>query len=311
MRDYSKISPAFWTGQTGRQIKAGGAEAIIVSLYLLTSPHANMLGLYYCPIAYICNDTGLGPQGARKGLDRAIEAHLCAYDALSEVVWVYEMAHYQVDGALKPNDKRVLGIRKDYDRLPKCPFLSDFFDKYKVDFHLENRRGFEAPSKPHRSQEQEQEQEQEQDRTTSCSEVCDQSERNVIMSIPLNIKGSLFDITQEDVNGWAESFPSVDVIEELRKCRQWNIDNPKKRKTKSGIRVHISSWLGKRQDEGPKRKIGSAKKTARQQYMEDVGNLLEDIDEATNNGCPTRLGQAVEPLPGVGPQRDIHRKVGV
>ena len=56
---------------------------------------------------------------------------------------------------------------------------------------------------------------------------------------------------------------------------------------------------------------GSSKKTARQQYMEDVGNLLEAIDETTNNGCPTRLGQAAEPLPGVRPQHHIPRKIGV
>ena len=49
----------------------------------------------------------------------------------------------------------------------------------------------------------------------------------------------------------------------------------------------------------------------RQQYMEDVSNLLENIDEATNNGHPTRLGQAAQPLSGGRPQRNVHRKIGV
>lgn len=56
---------------------------------------------------------------------------------------------------------------------------------------------------------------------------------------------------------------------------------------------------------------GKSGTTSRQQYMEDVGNLLENIDEAANNGCPTRLGQAAQPLSGGRPQRNVHRKIGV
>ena len=53
---------------------------------------------------------------------------------------------------------------------------------------------------------------------------------------------------QNDIDQWRESFPGVDLRIELLKCRQWNIDNPTKRKTRGGIRTHISSWLGKAQN---------------------------------------------------------------
>jgi hypothetical protein len=160
MREYGKVAPSFWMGETGREIIQSGPESTIVALYLMTSPHANMLGLYYLPIAYISHDTGLLLEGASKGLQRVCEAGLCGYDKGSQVVWVYEMARFQVEDSLKPGDKRVIGINKEYQRLPKCLFLGDFFDKYHKAFHLEARRGFEAPCKPLRSQEQEQEQEQ-------------------------------------------------------------------------------------------------------------------------------------------------------
>lgn len=166
MREYGKVAPSFWIGETGREIIQSGPESTIVALYLMTSPHANMLGLYYLPIAYVSHDTGLPLEGASKGLQRVCEAGLCGYDKGSQVVWVYEMARYQVEDSLKPGDKRVIGINKEYQRLPKCSFLGDFFDKYHKAFHLENRRGSEAPCKPLRSQEQEQEQEQEQDYPT-------------------------------------------------------------------------------------------------------------------------------------------------
>jgi hypothetical protein len=166
MREYGKVAPSFWMGETGREIIQSGPESTIVALYLMTSPHANMLGLYYLPIAYVSHDTGLPLEGASKGLQRVCEAGLCGYDKGAQVVWVYEMARYQVEDSLKPGDKRVVGINKEYQRLPKCSFLGVFFDKYHKAFHLENRRGSEAPCKPLRSQEQEQEQEQEQDYPT-------------------------------------------------------------------------------------------------------------------------------------------------
>jgi hypothetical protein len=37
-------------------------------VYLLSNPHANMLGLYYMPKLYIAHETPLGTEGASKGL---------------------------------------------------------------------------------------------------------------------------------------------------------------------------------------------------------------------------------------------------
>ena len=58
MREYSKITPQFWLGSTGKKLR-GHTEAQIVATYLLTSPHANMLGLYYLPKMFISHETGL------------------------------------------------------------------------------------------------------------------------------------------------------------------------------------------------------------------------------------------------------------
>ena len=169
MRDYGKVSPQFWIGSTGKDLRAAGLEAQIVAMYLMTSPHANMLGLYYIPKLYIAHETGLGEKGASKGLQRAIEAGFCAYDEASEMVWVFEMARYQIANRLKPDDKRCVGIQNEYNALPANPHLEPFFDKYESSFNLTERRQktpkttspFQAPSVPLRSQEQEQEQEQE------------------------------------------------------------------------------------------------------------------------------------------------------
>ncbi|NYT68781.1 DNA-binding protein [Pusillimonas noertemannii] len=167
MRDYSKVSPKFWIGATGKRMRAAGMEAQIVAMYLLTSPHANMLGLYYCPEMFIAHETGLGMEGASKGLRSAIEAGFCEYDEASEVVWVIEMASYQIADSLKPADLRVKGVHNEYMSLPSNPYLARFFEKYKDAFCMTESRELinppQAPSKPLASQEQEQEQKKEQE----------------------------------------------------------------------------------------------------------------------------------------------------
>lgn len=142
MRDYAKVSPKFWTGETGQEIARRGSDALVVALYLMTSPHSNMLGLYYQPVLYIAEETGLSPEGASKGLQQCIEAGFCAYDAATKIVWVVEMACYQIGSTLAENDKRCKGIQKDYAALPNNQFLGAFYDRYAADFHLTERRDF-------------------------------------------------------------------------------------------------------------------------------------------------------------------------
>ncbi|EPR0667076.1 hypothetical protein ACUZZ3_005115, partial [Escherichia coli] len=36
MRDYAKVSPRFWLGETGRELRKAGAEAQVVAFYLMT-----------------------------------------------------------------------------------------------------------------------------------------------------------------------------------------------------------------------------------------------------------------------------------
>jgi uncharacterized protein YdaU (DUF1376 family) len=49
--------------------------------------------------------------------------------------------------------------------------------------------------------------------------------------------------TQEMVAEWIETYPSLDVMAQLRRARQWCIDNVDRRKTKRGMRGFIGRWL--------------------------------------------------------------------
>ncbi|HEX4044866.1 MAG TPA: conserved phage C-terminal domain-containing protein [Gammaproteobacteria bacterium] len=136
-------------------------------MYLITCPHANMLGIYYLPLTFIAHETGVSLEGISKTLQRLCEVGFCTYDEQMEYVWVHEMAFYQIGGQLKQHDNRVKGINELIQNIPKIDFLPRFFAKYKTLFWLENfpenARDLEVSSESLLSQEQEQEKEQEQE----------------------------------------------------------------------------------------------------------------------------------------------------
>jgi len=75
-----------------------------------------------------------------------------------------------------------------------------------------------------------------------------------IFELPLNDK-SLFPITQTQVDEWANLYPAVDVMQQLRSMRGWLDANPTKRKTRSGILRFVNSWLSREQDNGPRSRV--------------------------------------------------------
>jgi uncharacterized protein YdaU (DUF1376 family) len=49
--------------------------------------------------------------------------------------------------------------------------------------------------------------------------------------------------TREMVEEWQATFPTIDVLAQLRLARQWCVDNVDRRKTPRGMRRFIGSWL--------------------------------------------------------------------
>lgn len=74
----------------------------------------------------------------------------------------------------------------------------------------------------------------------------------VLFRIPLLGDKEKYELTENKVKELQETYPAVDVMQQLRELRQWNIDNPKHRKTRSGILKHVNWWLGNKQNKARK-----------------------------------------------------------
>jgi hypothetical protein len=90
-----------------------------------------------------------------------------------------------------------------------------------------------------------------------------------VLTIPLIKKHGEFPITETYIEEWQSTFPGIDVRQHLRVIRQWNVDNPTRRKTQSEIRKHITSWLAKEQNRARSPTAGKVN------TAEELGQYLE------------------------------------
>ncbi len=85
------------------------------------------------------------------------------------------------------------------------------------------------------------------------------------------VTGEEYPVDKKDVLFWGEMYPAVDVMQELRKMKDWLLSNPKRRKTKRGIKRFISGWLAKEQDRGGRRSVGNnVRDMTTEQYLESI-----------------------------------------
>lgn len=55
--------------------------------------------------------------------------------------------------------------------------------------------------------------------------------------------GTEYPLELAKISEYEKTYYNIDVMFELKKCLQWDIDRPKERKTKTGILKHINFWL--------------------------------------------------------------------
>lgn len=87
---------------------------------------------------------------------------------------------------------------------------------------------------------------------------------------------------QEDVIQWQRTYPAVDVHQELMAMESWLDANPKKRKTKQGVKRFVNSWLARSQDRGGSPMANKARgiKTMRDMSITDERTDISWLDGA-------------------------------
>jgi hypothetical protein len=148
MRSYAKIPARFWSSPTGQLVRSQGQPALVVALYLLSSPHSSMLGFYYLPLPTLAHETAFSSiEGASKALQSLSEVGFATYDEAFEEVWIPTMPAMQIGESLAPKDLLVRGLKKELQEVRSSPFFNQFLDIYAERYHLGDVPRSEGASK--------------------------------------------------------------------------------------------------------------------------------------------------------------------
>jgi hypothetical protein len=131
MREYSRVAPTFWTGDTGRRIRKLGRDAQVAAMYVMTCGSANMIGLYYLALPIMEHETGIDRNDLAVALASLDAIGFLEYDPDDELMWIPEMVRYQTGAdRLAPDDNRVKGIRRELSMFTRSRFHAAFMAKW-------------------------------------------------------------------------------------------------------------------------------------------------------------------------------------
>lgn len=94
MSRYTTVESIIWHDEKFRSLPE---DARMLFLYLLTSPHSNMLGIFYLPKLYACSDLQWDPERYQRGIDTLCHTLLIEVD--KDIIWVKNyLKHNQIRG---------------------------------------------------------------------------------------------------------------------------------------------------------------------------------------------------------------------
>ena len=101
MRDYGKVHTSFWSSQTIRDMSE---DARMLAVYLLTSPHSTITGVFRLPDGYVCEDMKWSPERVSKGFT---ELFANGYANRCETTkWVWVCKHLEWNPPENPNQRK-------------------------------------------------------------------------------------------------------------------------------------------------------------------------------------------------------------
>lgn len=87
MRDYGRVFSSFWQSP---EIRALSEDGRTLAFYLLTSPHANLIGCYRLPDAYAAEDLQWGIERVREGFRELSESAFVTRDEGTKWVLIHK-----------------------------------------------------------------------------------------------------------------------------------------------------------------------------------------------------------------------------
>lgn len=72
---------------------------------------------------------------------------------------------------------------------------------------------------------------------------CRKPDTEIFLKLPCKGKPPEFDLPKSKLKEYQQTYDTLDVERELKKARQWLVDNPRRRKTAQGMPRFLGNWL--------------------------------------------------------------------
>ena len=118
---FAQVSPKFWTDPVVSQWNDAQQK---LALYLLTSPHRNLQGLYRLSIRYAAEDLGWTEAKTKLALERLIEDGFAEYDPDAKVVFLPRTLAYY----MPKSEAQVKGAMAALATVPATPLKQRFME---------------------------------------------------------------------------------------------------------------------------------------------------------------------------------------
>lgn len=116
---YTRVESRFWQDEKMRTVSD---DARYLMLYLLTSPHRNIMGFYFLPSPYACFDLGWDEKRFNKALQELLEVGTIKYDPHAHVVLIQNYLKHNV----LENPNQVKSAIEKLNEMPQTPLFRDF-----------------------------------------------------------------------------------------------------------------------------------------------------------------------------------------
>lgn len=211
MRDYGKVHTSFWASET---LKGLDADAKLLALYLLTSPHTNASGAFRLPDAYACEDLGWVSERLRNGFKTLSESGFIERCDATSWVWICKFGDWNKPD--NPNIKKA--VLKSVESIPASVSFKERISEYwGVSETVAKPLGNPPSPSPSPS----------------------------LFPLLLLDDGSEFEVSETFAAELRIAYPRIDLATELAKMRVWLLANKAQRKTRKGTPRFINSWLSK------------------------------------------------------------------
>lgn len=120
MRDYGKIFTSLWSSDTFRSMTEDGRA---LTLYLLSSPHGTIAGVFRLPDGYVCEDMQWDSERVSKGFAELFQKGFA--NRCETTKWVWVCKHLEWNPPENPNQRK--SAQKIVDQVPsECGWKLDF-----------------------------------------------------------------------------------------------------------------------------------------------------------------------------------------